>query len=215
MKRRRFLAWLGSAIVVLAGVAFVGRRSLKGRARAAGQRARELILGVDPAEGTSRLTPEVEANLASLGSAVLPLSVGDAGRAITLDTLRWRATTSPGYASEFRRASAFLDSEAQKKYGDHKRFALLTAPETAALTAVLLDGILASQLSASPRGYVMRLALSPRFLRRYRLRRHVVNEILEGYYRSPRAWARLGYRSFPGACAGMIYSEAPAAAPSA
>ena len=69
---------------------------------------------------------------------------------------------------------------------------------------------MAYQLSAASTGDVVRLVVSPRFRERYKMRRYVVNEILDAYYRSPLEWARLGYRSFPGACAGIvIYSQPP------
>lgn len=218
MRRRNFLKWSGSAIVLLAGAVFLTRRKLKARlvASGVGRRARELVIGVDPTEGTSTLTQPEEASLLKLAGVVLPSNAGEPVRAITLGTLRWRATTCPGYAAEFRRALVFLDAEARKKYGDQTTFAELAEPRVDALVGALLEGIVASELSDSSRGDVMRLAANPRFLRRYRLRRHVVNEMLEGYYRSPLAWTKLGYHSYPGACAGIVvYSHPPAGAPAA
>jgi hypothetical protein len=212
MKRRKFLAWLVSAVLLVVGMLLVARQRLKERllATSLGQRAREAILGVDSSEGTASLTHEEEASLWALARTVLPSDSREPARVVVLDRLRWRASASPGYASEFRRALAFLDAETRKQHGAASRFRELSDPDAAALVGGLLEGIVAYQLSAASRGDVLRLALSPRFLRQYRMRRHVVNEILDSYYRSPLGWTRLGYRSFPGACAGIvIYSQPP------
>lgn len=214
MRRRKFLAWMASAMLLVAGLLLVARQRLKERllATSLGQRTREAILGVDSSEGTANLTREEEASLWTLARAVLPSDSKESARVVVLDRLRWRASTGPGYASEFRRALAFLDAETRKKHGGESRFGQLSVPEAAALVGGLLEGIVAYQLSAASRGDILRLAVSPRFLRRYRMRRHLVNEILDSYYRSPLGWTRLGYRSFPGACAGIvIYSQPPGA----
>jgi hypothetical protein len=100
--------------------------------------------------------------------------------------------------------------ETQNTYGKRFRFAQLAAPQAEAVVGTLLDGIVAYQLSAASTGDAVRLVVSSRFRERYKMRRYVVNEILDAYYRSPLEWARLGYRSFPGACAGIvIYSQPP------
>jgi hypothetical protein len=212
VKRRNFLAWLAAYFVAGVALLFVERGRLKERllATSVGQRARESILGVDAAEGVATLTQEDETGLLKLAAAVLPSNAGEPSRDVVLDRLRWRATTGLGYATEFRRALTLLDEETQKTYGEQSRFVQLAAPQAEVVVGALLEGIVAYQLSAASTGDVVRLVVSPRFLRRYRMRRHVVNEILDAYYRSPLEWARLGYRSFPGACAGIvIYSQPP------
>jgi hypothetical protein len=214
MKRRRFLGVAAVATVGGIGLLLLDSVRLKERllSTSVGKRARESILGVESSEGISELMEAEEAGLLKLAGAVLPSDSGDVARAVVLDHLRWRARTGPGYAHEFRRALSLLDDETERRYGVRSDFAHLSGPEAAVVVGALLEGIVAYQLSAASRSDVLRLAISPRFLRRYRMRRHVVNEIIDGYYRSSLAWRRLGYRSFPGACAGMIYSQPPIAA---
>lgn len=215
MKRRTFLARLSLGVVVIGGALYVSRRRLKERwlSSSLRERVRETILGVDPSSGTSALSEDEAAQLLKLAGTVLPSDAGEPGQAIVLDRLRWRAGTSPGYASEFRRALALLDQEAEGAYGEQSRFAQLSGTQAAAVVGSLLDGIVAHEMSDSSRKDLLRLATDSHFRNQYRLRRHVVNEMLEGYYRSPLAWRRQGYRSFPGACAGIvIYSKPPDAA---
>ncbi len=212
MRRRRFLAVAAVAMVGGIGLLLLDSKRLKDRllSTSLGKGARESILGVESSQGISKLDGAEEAGLLKLARAVLPSDSGEPARAVVLDHLRWRAGTGPGYAHEFRRALSLLDDESRRKYGDHFPFAQLSGPEAAVVVGALLEGVVAYQLSAASRGDVLRLAISPRYLRRYRMRRHVVNEIIDGYYRSSLAWTRLGYRSFPGACAGIvIYSQPP------
>jgi hypothetical protein len=212
MKRRRFLVWLASALVLAVGLLVVTRERLKELllASSLGHRARETFMGVDPSQGTSDLTPEDQAALWSLAAIVLPSTAGEQARPVVLERLTWRAREQAGYASEFRRAVDLLNRESRKTYGRNVRFAALGGSQATAVVGSLLEGIVDAPLSAASRGTVLRLVISPRFLGRYRMRRHVVNEILDAYYRSPLGWARLGYRSFPGACAGLeIYSRPP------
>jgi hypothetical protein len=212
MRRRTFLAWLAASLVAGVGLLFVKRGWLKERllATSFGLHARETILGVDAEQGVATLNQQDETGLLKLAAAVLPSNAGEASHAVVLDRLRWQATTGLGYADEFRRALALLDDETKRTYGKRFRFAQLGAPQAEAVVGALLEGIVAYQLSAASTRDVVRLVVSSRFRERYKMRRYVVNEILDAYYKSPLEWARLGYRSFPGACAGLeIYSQPP------
>jgi hypothetical protein len=210
VKRRRFLVWLASALVLGVGLLAITRQRLKDLliSSSLGHRARESFMGVDSSQGTSELTEEDAAALWALAAVVLPSTAGESARPVVLERLTWRAIELPGYASEFRRAIHLLNQEARKTYGGGAPFAALSRPQASALVGDLLEGIVDAPLSAASRGVVVRLVISPRFLGRYRMRRHVVNEILDAYYRSPLGWGRVGYHSFPGACAGLeIYTR--------
>ena len=212
MRRRKVLALAVVTTVGAIGLLLLSSKRLKARllSTSLGKRARESILGVESIEGVSKLDGGEEAGLLTLAGVILPSDAGEPARAVVLDRLRWRASTGPGYAHEFRRALALLADETRTKYGEQSHFAQLSWAEAALVVGALLAGIVTRQLSDLSRSDVLRLLVNPRYLRRYRMRRHVVNEIIDAYYRSPLEWTRLGYRSFPGACAGIvIYSQPP------
>jgi hypothetical protein len=169
----------------------------------AGQWLRGYLIGVDSTLGTRDLTPSEEMALWRTAAAVLPSNPGDEAHREVLDHLRWRARSEPGYAAECVRARAFLDEEASRAFGTGAEFARLAPAQAGLIIGSALRGIVAHQLSAAPRSTLLRLAFSSRFRKRYRLRRHVVNEILLAYYTSSPSWTRLRYRSFPGGCAGL------------
>ena len=211
MRRRRFLAALGTIIVSALGLAYFGRQRLRDwlLGTSAGQRLREIVLGVDSAAGTAELSAATEATLWALALVVLPSKVDPGAREIVREHLQWRAGTAPGFAAEFDRGRRLLDGEAARRFGAGRGFAALTPDQAGQVVNDLLSGIVAHQLSAGPAGTGWKV-LAPRYRGRYRLRRHVVNEILAAYYSSPLGWRRLHYRSFPGACAGLdVYSRPP------
>jgi hypothetical protein len=212
MTRRGFVGWILSAMVLLVAAVLLRHRWLSERlhAWALGQRARDMILGVDTSRGTATLQTGEEQALWRLARVVLPSGAGPSAEEVVLDRLHWRATRFPGYADQFRESIALLDEEARRRYGKQTRFADLGPSEAEAVVGPLLEGFVAHQLTANAPAVVLRVVSTPRHLKQYRMRRHVVNEILDGYYRSPLGWARVGYRSFPGACAGLtLYSQAP------
>jgi hypothetical protein len=209
MTRRRFFSWLGSALLLLLAFGLFRRWRRGALVSETVAPLRDAILGLDPAEGTSRLTTAEEAHLWSLALVILPSAAGETARSLIVERLQWRATHYPGYAREFRASLELLEAESQRTFAIS--FGALTRSQVAHVVRRVLEGVVAHDLAAAPRGTLIRLALSPSFVRRFRMRRHLVTEILDAFYQSPLGWASLGYRSFPGACAGLeIYSSPPA-----
>lgn len=215
MRRRTFLTETAAgAAVAVAAAAVVLRGQI--HQRVAGltetdklRKLRRRAYAVPPGE-PGPLDPRDEITLWAVALVVLPTAAARTARTPVLEHLRWRANESPGYRRVFTESRALLDTAARNER-EHATFADLDRSAAGALLTGLIGGIEPFPRHRALPVDLMRFALSPTAQRRFRLRRHVVNEILHAYYTSPAGWISLGNDAYPGGCHGLDrYSRAPA-----
>jgi hypothetical protein len=212
MRRRRFVGALLAGTAALGIGLGLGSRDFKARYLSSRwtQKARRRLDGLDPSTGTGALNSDLEARLWALAIVLLPSQIHPAGRSAVLEQLRWRALESPGYRTAFADGLAFLDRETKRRFPGRRRFGELPRDDANQILGPLLAGIKAyPRFRELPRDLLMSFLDRAR-TDRFRLRRHVVGEILHAYYQSGAGWALVGYDTYPGLCAGLdSYSRAP------
>jgi hypothetical protein len=196
-----------------AGIALLlGRREVKARYLSSSwvQKTRGRLLGVDTGSGTGSLSPDMERRLWSLAVVLLPSQIDPVGRSAVMEHLRWRASESPGYRAAVAQGVALLDRETKRRFPKRERFGALSRDDANRVLASLIAGIKPyPRFRELPRDLLLSFLDRGR-IERFRLRRHVVSEILHAYYQSGAGWALVGYDTYPGLCGGPgSYSRPP------
>ena len=207
MRRRVFLRLLGAGTLAVGGLALAARQRIEAVLISSRhlRALRSRIYGVDPVAAPGLLSGEEERALWTLALVVLPTAAASAEvKQLVLEHLRWRSAEVPGFRAEFTSAIAALDQRATRMTPDAARFADLSRRDAERTVAPMLRGLHAGGRRPNHLFPIdaLRLTLDADFRERFRLRRHVVNEILHAYYASHLGWASVRYDVYPGACGG-------------
>jgi hypothetical protein len=150
---------------------------------------------LDSGTGTGSLTAHEQATLSGLGEIVLPpLPPGDAAR-LTVEWVTARAHDVAGFRDVYREAVALLDAEAGRRADASATGARFVDLDTEGRQAVVLSLLPRFGVNERMRKARERLFSSRQ---RQRLRRLVVQDLLAGFYASPRGWVTIGHTHGPG-----------------